>query len=61
MVKTIRRVRRTLGHVAFLRILMHYNVLFIENPGGFFISKNPGVHITDIFPPRLGFHLLKGK
>ena len=61
MVKTRGRMRWTLGHVAFRRISMHYNLLFIENPSGYFIYKNPGVHVTDIFPPRLGFHLLKGK
>lgn len=32
MVKILGRMRWTLGHVAFLRISMHYDLLFIENP-----------------------------
>lgn len=33
-----------------LRILMHYNLLFTENPGGYFISKNTGVPAIAISP-----------
>ena len=54
-------MRWTLGHVAFLRILTHCNLLFIENPSGYFISKNRGVHVIAIFHPQTRAPTPEGK